>query len=94
MPKLKNKEKRAQYILDEITVKIVDTLLDNPTIPYNKNQLAEAADVSRDALYRRWEALRENNIVKKSEVKSGGDYWELDGSSETVEAIAKILHQE
>ena len=91
MPKLEN-ENRAKYILDDVTVKVVDTLLDNPSIPYSKSQLAEAADISRDALYRRWDALVENNIVKKSDVESGGDYWELDQDSEKVEAIAKLLH--
>lgn len=91
MPELKN-ENKAKYILDDVTVKVVDTLLDNPSIPYSKSQLAEAADISRDALYRRWDALVENNIVKKSDVESGGDYWELDQGSEKVEAIAKLLH--
>ncbi len=91
MPELKN-ENKAKYILDDVTVKVVGTLLDNPSIPYSKSQLAEAADISRDALYRRWDALIENDIVKKSDVESGGDYWELDQDSEKVEAIAKLLH--
>jgi response regulator of citrate/malate metabolism len=91
MPKLE-KENRAKYILDDMTVKVVDTLLDNPSIPYSKSQLAEAAGISRDALYRRWDALIENDIVKKSNINSGGDYWELDQDSEKVEAIAKLLH--
>lgn len=85
-------EQKAKYILDDVTVKVVGTLLDNPSIPYSKSQLAEAADISRDALYRRWDALIENDIVKKSDVESGGDYWELDQDSEKVEAIAKLLH--
>lgn len=93
MPELENKEgKRGKYIFDDITLEIVDTLLDNPSIPYNKNQLAEAAGVSRDALYRRWEALIANNILKKSDVGSKGEYWELDESSETVKSIVRILH--
>ncbi|MDY6768649.1 MAG: AsnC family protein [Candidatus Nanohaloarchaea archaeon] len=33
--------------------KIVRVLLENPAIPYNTSQLAEAAGVSRNALYRR-----------------------------------------
>lgn len=92
MPELKNKEKRGKYILDDVTVKIVDTLLDNPAIPYNKNQLAEAANVSRDALYRRWDSLLEHNILKKSDIGAKGDYWELNEDSDTVEAITRILH--
>jgi len=91
MPELKTVN-RGKYILDDVTLKIVDMLLDNPAVPYNKNQLAENAGVSRDALYRRWDALIEHGIVKKSDVGSKGDYWELNEASDTVEAIAKIIH--
>ena len=91
MPELKN-DNKTKYILDDVTVKIVDTLLDNPAIPYSKTQLAEASDISRDALYRRWDSLVRNNIVKKSNVESSGDYWELDQDSEKVEAIARLMH--
>lgn len=94
MPELKKKRKDLEYIFDDVTLKIVDTLLDNPAIPYNKNQLAEAAEISRDALYRRWDALIAFNILKKSDVGSKADYWELDENSETVEAIARILHSD
>ncbi|MDY6769524.1 MAG: Lrp/AsnC family transcriptional regulator, partial [Candidatus Nanohaloarchaea archaeon] len=63
MPQLKRKQEGIEYLLDDVTMKIVDTLLDNPAIPYNKSQLAEAADVSRDALYRRWDTLVERGIL-------------------------------
>lgn len=93
MPELKNrKTKNSKYILDDVTAKIVDLLLDNPSIPYSKTQLAEAAGISRDALYRRWDALRKNNIIKKAEVESETDYWELNQDSKKVEAIAQLMH--
>ncbi|MFB6208899.1 MAG: hypothetical protein ABEJ56_02040 [Candidatus Nanohaloarchaea archaeon] len=93
MPRLKEKNKDLEYILDKVTLKVVDTLLDNPAIPYNKNQMAEASGVSRDALYRRWDSLVSQNIVKESDVGSGEKYWELDESSETVGALSRIIHE-
>lgn len=94
MPELEDRRDKGKHILDDITLKIVDTLLDNPSIPYNKNQLAEAAEVSRDALYRRWDAIITHNILKKADIGAEGDYWELNQDSDTVEAIARILHSE
>ncbi|MDY6789531.1 MAG: Lrp/AsnC family transcriptional regulator [Candidatus Nanohaloarchaea archaeon] len=97
MPQVQRKgeqqEGKLEFILDEITVQIVETLLDNPKIPYNKKQLAEAADISRDALYRRWKTLIAFGILGSSEVGSGKDYWQLNQDSEIVEAIAKIISE-
>lgn len=84
----------TDYLLDDVSTTIVDTLLDNPAIPYNKSQLADAADVSRDALYRRWDTLVERGILKKSDVGAKGTYWELNEDSDVVEAIARILHSQ
>ncbi len=84
----------ARFILDDVTVQIVETLLDNPTIPYTKSQLAEAADISRDALYRRWDALQRYDILERAESETGGDYWRLDQQSDAVKAIATLLHRQ
>lgn len=83
-----------QFILDDITLRIVQTLLDNPLIPYTKTQLADAADVSRDALYRRWDELQSYDILERAESESGGDYWRLNQDSDAVRAIATLLHQQ
>jgi len=88
-----NETPKVKYILDDITRKIVDLLLDHPTTPYTKTQIAENADISRDALYRRWNALVGFNIIERAPDESGGDYWKLNIESDLVEAIATLLHQ-
>lgn len=85
---------RANTLLDDITFKIVETLLENPTIPYTKTQLADAADISRDALYRRWNDLQSYDIVQRAENETGGDYWTLNQQADAVKALATLIHRQ
>lgn len=79
------------YILDPVTRKVVEVLLENPGVPYNKSSLAREADVSRDALYRRWETFVEMGVVREVQTGSESSYYRLHEDSETVEAIEKLL---
>ncbi|MDY6777793.1 MAG: winged helix-turn-helix domain-containing protein [Candidatus Nanohaloarchaea archaeon] len=79
------------YILDPVTRKVVEVLLENPDVPYNKSSLAEEAGVSRDALYRRWDTLMDMGIVEEVTMGSEASYYSLHGESEAVEAIQKLL---
>jgi len=87
-------DSQTNTLLDDITIKIVDTLLENPTIPYTKTQLADAADISRDALYRRWNDLQAYNIIQRAEEETGGDYWILNQNADAVKALATLLHRQ
>ena len=84
----------AEDILDSVTLKIAKTLFENPETPYNKTSLAEAADVSKDALYNRWNTLVEGGLVKKANVESSVDHWKLaqDTSSPLPDALNDILY--
>ncbi|MFB6244875.1 MAG: winged helix-turn-helix domain-containing protein, partial [Candidatus Nanohaloarchaea archaeon] len=88
-----NPKSDPKHIFDNITLSIVDTLLDNPTIPYNKKQLAEAAKVSRAALHKRFPTLVADGIIKEKEVGSVGKYWQLNEDSRLVNAMAETLHR-
>jgi response regulator of citrate/malate metabolism len=85
---------QTNTLLDDITIKIVDTLLENPTIPYTKTQLADAAGISRDALYRRWNDLQAYDIIQRAEDETGGDYWTLNQEADAVKALATLLHRQ
>jgi DNA-binding Lrp family transcriptional regulator len=67
----------AEDILDSVTLKIAKTLFENPKTPYNKTSLADAANVSKDALYSRWNTLVEGGLVEKADVESSVDDWQL-----------------
>jgi len=84
---------QTSTLLDDITIKIVETLLENPTIPYTKTQLADAAGISRDALYRRWNDLQANDIIQRAEDETGGDYWTLNQEADAVKALATLIHR-
>lgn len=96
MPKTKkppsNDDRRLNFILDEVTEKILRVLLENPTIPYNKSTLAEVSNVSRDALYRRWDKFKELGIIEESEIGGGSKYYQLNTDSELVDQIGRMLY--
>ena len=79
------------YIVDEVTYKVANVLLDNPKVPYNKSQLAEAAGVSREALYRRWETFQETGLIERAEVGSNSEYWTLNPDSQISENLSQIM---
>ncbi|MDY6768792.1 MAG: hypothetical protein SVW02_01655 [Candidatus Nanohaloarchaea archaeon] len=79
-------------IMNEVTLEVVDTLLDNPTIPFTKSQLAEASDVPQDALIRHWLTLKLSRIIQRADVDEEGTYWRLNPDAEVVEALARIIH--
>ncbi|MCU4753473.1 hypothetical protein OB919_16025 [Halobacteria archaeon AArc-curdl1] len=81
-----------QHILDTVTLKVAKTLLENPTIQYNQSTLAEAADVSRDALLRRWDTLTEIGLLQKADVESSIDHWKLNSDSEIANTLSKLIY--
>lgn len=79
-------------MVDEITARIMRTLIENPTISYNKSQLIEAANVSRSAFYKRFEALSECGVIEQADIAAGHEYWTLNSDSEIADALATILY--
>lgn len=78
----------SDRIMDEISRPLLKTLLINPDKSFTKKDLAEEAEVSRDALYRRWEGLEKLGIVKEDEHK-----YTLNKESELSQALADIIVQ-
>lgn len=98
MPTIKDKdtdsERKFNLILDEVSEKIMRVLLENPRIPYTKSSLAKNAEVSRNALYRRWEKFQELGIIE--EAPSGGEreLYRLNVDSEIANQIGEMLYLE
>lgn len=81
-----------EAILDSITLKIVRVLLENPKIPYTKTSLAKSANISKDALYSRWDTLTETRLVQKADVESGHDHYQFNPDSEIADLLGKLLY--
>ena len=82
------------WLVDDITARIVRTLIENPTISYNKSQLIEAADVSRTAFYNRFNQLKDRDIIETAHVASGHKYWKLNPDSDAADALSVLLYPE
>ena len=80
------------HFLDSVTKEIVEVLLENPKIAYNRSSLAEAADVSRDALYRRWDSFKETGLIEEAEVESETDHWRLNPDSSIADNLGSLLY--
>ena len=84
----------ADKVLDSVTAKVVDLLIQNPTIHYNKSQIARHAEVSRDAVYDRLDALLEYGIIEEADVDMERTHYELNPDSQAANAIAQLLYPE
>lgn len=101
MPKTKNnpspsdgKDRKYNFIIDEVTEKVLRVLLENPKIPYTKSSLAEVSDVSRDALYRRWDKFKELEIIEEAPTGGKQEHYRLNSDSDIVNQIGKLLYKE
>ncbi|MFB6100625.1 MAG: winged helix-turn-helix domain-containing protein [Candidatus Nanohalobium sp.] len=87
-------DRKYNLIIDEVTEKVMRVLLENPKIPYTKSSLAEASNVSRDALYRRWDKFKELGIIEEAPTGGKQEYYRLNSDSEIVNEIGKLLYLE
>ncbi|PSG98537.1 MAG: hypothetical protein BRC29_00230 [Nanohaloarchaea archaeon SW_7_43_1] len=78
-------------ILNPTIEKIMDVLLDHPNVGYSKKELAEAAGISRSALYNSWDTLEENKIVKKKKKYGGTTLYRLNPDSDLVNHLGRII---
>jgi len=81
----------AEAIFDSESLKILQTLMENPQITYNKTQLAKQSDISRQALYRRFPAFEEKDIIIDSSAPGESSFYQLNTESELVNNIGKIF---
>ncbi|MFU1780213.1 hypothetical protein ACM16X_02400 [Haloarcula japonica] len=79
-------------IFNEVSLKVARVLLENPKIQYTKTSLAEAADISKDSIYRRWGTFVETGLVEEANVDSGHDYYQLNSDSEIADTLGKLIY--
>lgn len=84
----------AYKILDEATAKMVKLAIENPTISYNKSQLARHAGVSRETVYDRLEALLDYGVLKEADVQIETTHYKLNSDSEIANFFSKVIYHE
>ncbi len=82
-----------ELILDEPLAKIIEFLLDNPTMDYSKTDLAEQTGVSRSTIYRKWGVLEELSIVQKSRKYQNTQLYKLDTDSSIVNELGRLKRE-
>lgn len=85
-------EVNPHHFVDSVTKEIAEVLLENPKVAYNRSSLAEAADVSRDALYRRWNSFKKAGLIEEAEVESETTHWQLNSDSSIAENLGSLLY--
>ena len=56
---------KGKGIMNPESKKLLNTLIQNPEREFNKKELAEEAEISRDALYRRWDKFEQLVLEEK-----------------------------
>lgn len=74
----------------EAMLKIIDTLLDHPTYPYNKKELGEVNDISPSTVYKYWDKLEKYDIVEVDKVQGGTKLYTLNDDNMIVKRLYQL----
>lgn len=80
-------------LLNKTVEKVLDVLLDHPNVGYSKKELAEAAGISRSALYNIWNTLESNGIVKEKKKYGGTTLYRLNPDSDLVNHLGRLIDE-
>ena len=86
-----NDDIKVDQILDRTTIQVAKTLIENPTVPYPANSLAEQSGVSKDPVYDRLEEWKKAGLIEEFETGSSTTHYTLNADSEFTEAMTMIL---
>lgn len=75
-------------IMNPESKKLLKTLIKNPEREFNKKELAEEAEISRDALYRRWNSMEQLELLEET-----GSRYKLNQDNDTVSQLKAIINK-
>ena len=75
---------------DSPKVKVLDVLIGNPNLDYSKKELAEAAEISKNTLYKLWDELVEKKMVKKTRKIGNATLYKLNEDSKIVKELVEF----
>lgn len=71
-------------------VKVLDFLLENRFWDYTKTDIAKHAGVSRTQIYRIWDLILENNLVKESRKIAATTLYQTNRDSPIIRSLEKL----
>lgn len=75
---------------ESATLKILDVLMNHPSMDYSKKELAESAGVAESTVHRSWDRIQEMKAVKKSRKYGKTQLYKLNQDSDIVEQLFKL----
>jgi len=74
-------------------LKILNVLMDHPSMDYSKKDLAEAAGIAESTVHRSWEKIERIDAVEKSRKYGKTQLYKLNQDSGTVKQLFKLDQQ-
>lgn len=71
-------------------LKILDTLMEHPSMDYSKKDLAEAAGIAESTVHRSWDKIEEMNAVEESRKYGKTQLYKLNQDSEIIKQLYKL----
>ena len=78
---------------ESATLKILDVLMEHPSMDYSKKELAETAGIAESTVHRSWDTIQEINATEKSRKYGKTQLYKLNQDSEIVEQLYKLDQQ-
>ena len=70
--------------------KILDVLMDHPTLEYSKEDLAEVTGLSESTVHDNWENIENIDVVEESREYEGEQLYRFNQDSKIVEYLFKL----
>lgn len=71
-------------------IKAIDFLIEGKGLEYTKIDVAKACEISTPTLYKIWQHLERNGIVKPTRKLAGATLYKLNESNELVKALIEV----
>jgi DNA-binding IclR family transcriptional regulator len=78
---------------ESAVLKILDVLMEHPSMDYSKKELAETAGIAESTVHRSWDKIQEMKAVQESRKYGKTQLYKLDQSSGVIEKLYKLDQQ-
>lgn len=79
-----------EFFGDAPLMRVIDFLVENRGIDYSKTEIARGAEIGWSTLFKIWNRLEKNQIVKKTRVYGNTKLYTLNTKSPVVEKLLKM----
>lgn len=78
---------------ESAVLKILDVLMNHPSMDYSKKDLAQAAGIAESTVHRSWDKINDINAVKESRKYGKTQLYKLNQESEIIKKLFKLDQQ-